>query len=81
MAVPEVRQLFEAAVAQTSGLVNHVLSVFFQCKQPFSGKTDGYFSSPLHNETSSWRRDLLEAKHQLFSTRFFLILFFLAGLS
>lgn len=45
---------------------------FFQCKQPFSGKTDGYFSSPLHNETSSWRRDLLEAKHQLFSTRFFL---------
>lgn len=54
---------------------------FFQCKQPFSGKTDGYFSSPLHNETSSWRRDLLEAKHQLFSTRFFLILFFLAGLS
>ena len=26
--MPEVRQLFEAALAQTSGLVNHVLSVF-----------------------------------------------------
>ena len=44
-ALPESRQLFEAAAARTSGLVNLVYSRqtgFFQCEYPFSDKTDGY---------------------------------------
>ena len=44
-ALPESRELFEAAAARTSGLVNLVFSrqtVFFQCEHPFSDKTDGY---------------------------------------
>ena len=32
MAVPESRQTFEVAAAQTSGLVN---LVFFECEDPF----------------------------------------------
>ena len=44
-ALPESCQLFEAAAARTSGLVNLVFSRqtgFFQCEHPFSDKTDGY---------------------------------------
>ena len=77
-ALPESRQLFEAATARTCGLVNLVFSL----QTGFSSVSICLVIKPMviilslpYHDKSRWLRDLLvmhEAKHQLFSTRFFL---------